>query len=212
MALMPQMKSNTIMRQMPIPASAVALFPQEISKTLVADISDSVHKPWLLVSSAYSLNWGRLRWPGLGFPALVMPLDNVAILATIAMETVVSKGLNMAAIKDWFGEEENQLAAKDFDITILRRGEVAQLPFGTICLWSFAPESGAVDTKAAKIPKGKLLVQWVLEKGFDAAAHPAAAREVKHDWTSLQTSHGTAKPWSTFKDKVTEWVHEIKTE
>jgi hypothetical protein len=138
-------------------------------------------------------------------------LDDVAIVGTIRMEKVVSKGLSLANMDSWFGDDEGkQITTKDLGVVILEKGQAMKLHLGTICLWTFAPANGNVEAKSEKAPKGKCLVQWLLSKEPDMSDAPLAANEIKREWTRLVTGYGTSKPWSAMKDGVQAYVDSIK--
>lgn len=213
LTLQGQMRSNTIMKPIALPGFEDGKVKELDSLNLVEIVDHAIHKPWLILSASFSCNWGPFRWPCAGLPAIVIALDDVAVVGTILMEKVVSRGLGLANMESWFGDDETKhITDKDIDVVILEKGQAMKLHLGTICLWSFAPASGHVETKAEKAPKGKLLVQWLLSKGPDMSDSPCAAREIKHEWSKLATGYGTSKPWSAIKDTLQAYVDSIKAE
>jgi hypothetical protein len=207
LALLGQMKSTTIMKPLTLPQLDGELAVDISSITLHAGIKDAVHRPWLLMASAFASTWGPMRWPFVGLPSVITCLDNYVVLLLVPMQNLLQKTMSLDTC-DWFGEGENKLRGDDFNPIVLSTNESVAVPFGYACLWCFMPGDGAIDSKPDKSMKGKLVLQWMLPASIVVDdVNKLAATEIKHVVSKhLSSQAGDKKPWVDIKASINSWV------
>ena len=141
-----------------------------------------------------------------------MPLDDDFFVLAIRMEAILAKDLALDSPETWFGEEEgkvnllNDNTAADF--FIVHKHHILQVPAGVAILWARIPRDwmNSSDKCEKAMPKGILMVQWVLKNKSTLEPSSLAAREIKHSVGKLLTSHGDKKPWSKICKDLQDWV------
>lgn len=198
--LVAQMQTTSIMKPV-----AHERPPQGVETLkLKVPITEESMRPWLLISNSYSNTWGPLRWPLVGVPGLIMSLDTWVLSAIVSVETLISKGLGVES-QDWWSGEQS-LNESDVSLFPLKPKEGLNLPFGYAVVWAYVPTVMATTREGRKMT-GKIIFQWALHN--EVKAPQQAKNEVKHSIGRLFAAHGSAKPWSTCRAPVEEWLKSL---
>ena len=178
--------------------------------------SGSWRRTWLVMAKWGTNPFGQWRWPGMGLPCVVQPLDDQCVLVTTTIQALIQKGLGTQDISYWITrDKENSLGMADLKCFVLNEKEQLYLPMGTVVCWTgFATRpNGTIVTDG----RAKALVQWVLPNSDDEPAMKAlagsvslaAATEVKTMLTQIYSRVGADKPWSLIKPDLDQWVEKI---
>lgn len=198
MKLIPTMKTTSIMKPLKLDCSIA----EDLSDDLMGIPKESnAWRPWLLVASKLANSWGTLRWPFPGFPACIVALDSLIVLAIVPLERLLSKGLSQET-PEWFSDgseeaDQAKLTEADIHTATLNKGDAIFVPLGHVVLWTFFPTCD-------KASHGKILVQHIFNKKPKIV--DIAAKELELGVTKVMSAYGRSKPWSDLKGDVETWI------